>query len=105
MEQVVSAEIGAMSLALLRVEDEADKWSDRAYLERNAIALLSTSGSSKDWLGRYYAEQPRIRDSGLWNVMHVGDRCHPAFLDVLSCYIQITLCKKEHPKERLVPNG
>jgi hypothetical protein len=46
---------------------------DRAFIERNAIRLLSSySNSSENWLGRY-SPYPEIKNSGLWNVKHIGE--------------------------------
>jgi hypothetical protein len=76
------------------VPGTASAGSDRSRIERDAIALLSNMHkdaidlASPDWLGLHspYAE---VRESGLWNVHHVGDRCDPTFLAVLGEYIDI----------------
>ena len=91
LEEAVSAELGRMSILWLEVEDEPGPASDRAYLERNSIALLSRIGgevdpASRSWLGRYSARAV-IRGSGLWNVNHVFAGYEPAFLDVLEGYV------------------
>ena len=59
---------------------------ERAFVERNAIALLSGVNEGADlasetWLGRW-AQAPAIRQSALWNVRHVDDRVDPEFLGV-----------------------
>ena len=84
IEAKVSQYIGAMPFIWLAVPEP----SDRDRIERSSIALLSrrTGGldvPSADWLGRD-AEREEIRDSGLWNVDHVGLRYDPGFLRILA---------------------
>lgn len=84
-ESVVSAYLGSMSVLWVDVPDEPGPESKRAFLERNAIALLSNQLAPLDrpsdsWLGRHSA-RPAIRSSGLWNVNHVEQAYDPAFLD------------------------
>ncbi len=79
-ERVVSRYIGGMPLLWLAVPGR----EDRAYLERNIIALLSamTGGSeraSPSWLG-HQAVNPAIARSGLWNVKCVDERYSPEVL-------------------------
>jgi hypothetical protein len=88
LERDVSAVIGAMPFLWIEVADAPGAGSDRAYLERNSIALLSNFGKepidrpSEGWLG-LRSPQETIRKSGLWNTNHVGDECSPTFLDTL----------------------
>jgi hypothetical protein len=95
LESDVSAVIGAMPFLWIEVADAAGAGSDRAYLERNSIALLSNFGKvpidkpSEGWLGRN-SPQDTIQKSGLWNTNHVGDEYAPAFLDVLEKYVRET---------------
>jgi hypothetical protein len=62
--------------------------SQRGYIERNSIALLSSYNKapldppSITWLGRH-SDRERVRKSGLWNQNHVEEACDPAFLDCL----------------------
>lgn len=71
------------------VDDEPDPRSDRAYIERNAIALASNydrepvDPRADGWLGTDSPSE-KIRGSGLWNVDHVDESYDPAFLDRLS---------------------
>jgi len=87
-EVAVSCVIRRMPLLFLPLDDAAGPGSDRGFIERNTIALLSSRTTraldppSSAWLGRY-ARAPEIRASGLWNVRHVGDAVDPAFLDRL----------------------
>ena len=75
----------------LAVEDPASPQSRRAYIERNAIALLSNAltlpGESPDppsteWLG-LACPHPDVTRSGLWNSDHVAEQYEPQFLDEL----------------------
>jgi hypothetical protein len=88
LERRVSAYIRDQPFLWVDIDDEPGADSDRAFVERNAIALLSNlDGQSLDprsdgWLGRYSRSQA-IRESGLWNVNHVEERHDADFLDVL----------------------
>jgi hypothetical protein len=70
--------------------------SDRAYLERNCIALLSNFAKepidkpSERWLG-LHSRQETIRKSGLWNTNHVGDGYTQVFSDVLEKCVRETM--------------
>lgn len=85
-EQRVSQTLGQFGVLWLAVDDAPSKDSERAFVERNAIALLSAvhggaDPASETWLGRW-AQAPAIRQSALWNVRHVDDRVDPEFLGV-----------------------
>lgn len=82
-----------MPFLWLAVDDPPGPDSDRGYIERNAIALLSNYGApqpidppSATWLGRHAAADA-IRRSGLWNVNHVVNRYEPVFLGFLDSYV------------------
>lgn len=88
LERPVSKTIGSMPFLWLAVTDPPGPNSQRGYIERNAIALLSNFGKpaldapSSRWLG-YHCDREKVRDSGLWNQNHVDDDYDPGFLDVL----------------------
>jgi hypothetical protein len=90
IEQAVSKHIRRMPFLWLPINDEPGPDSKRGYIERNAIALLSNYRSrtppvdppGEDWLGNFSASE-QIRDSGLWNVNHIGDLYTANFLNVL----------------------
>lgn len=88
VELAVSRVIRQMPFVFLPVDDASGPASERGYFERNAIALLSDpiTGSvdppSPTWLGRH-ARAAEIRQSGLWNVRHVGETADPGFVDRL----------------------
>ena len=86
LEHEVSEVLGAFKLLWLTIDDEPGALSLRAYIERNAIALLSNYGRveidppSAMWLGRL-CDRERVRKSGLWNSDYVDQVYDPAFLD------------------------
>jgi hypothetical protein len=93
-EKRVSAYIGAMSVLWVHVPDESGPNSARAFIERNAIAMLSNQfapidSASENWLGRF-SPRNAIRDSALWNLNHVTEVCDPLFLDQLESFVALT---------------
>jgi hypothetical protein len=92
LEQDVSRFVRGMPFLWLDVPDAPGGMSDRGEIEENAIAMLSNRGKkpvdppSSEWLGRY-ADQAKVRESGLWNVQHVDATYEPRFLITLSRYI------------------
>jgi len=95
MERPVSDYLRQLPFLWVDVDDEPGPGSDRAYLERNAIALVSNYGKdsidprSNGWLGNDSPSQ-KIRESGLWNVNHVDESYDPAFLDRLAEAVGMT---------------
>jgi len=100
IEMKVSKHIQSMPFLWLNVDDEPSPDSERAYLERNAVSLLSNyeklgtheaiDPPSEDWLG-HNCENKFVRESGLWNVDHVTDRTVDInFLDTLEARIEET---------------
>jgi len=94
LERRVSDYIRGLSFLWVNVDDEPGPDSERAYIERNAIALLSnyerdSVDPREDWLGQY-SRSEKIRESGLWNVNHVEEEYDPAFLDLLQEQIKHT---------------
>lgn len=84
-EQRVSRYIGDLRVLTLGITDEPGPDSLRGYVERNAVALLSTVGRAVDppsaaWLG-HAAHRAPVRASGLWNVNHVGECMDEEFLE------------------------
>jgi hypothetical protein len=109
LERLVSSTIGDMRLLWLNVPDTAGPASDRAYIERNAIGLLSRSVLlspilKRSWLGKSSADW-RIAVSGLWNLDHLFIRPDPVFLDVLQSYVDVTLGRRPEPKNSLAPQN
>lgn len=93
-EKLVSGYMGDLTLYWIDVPDEPSPSSDRAYIERNAIAMLSNQCSpidpaSSGWLGNN-SRTPEVRNSGLWNVHHVYEKYDPSFLVKLDEYIRRT---------------
>lgn len=94
-EQVVSEYVGQMGLLWVAIDDEPGPHSQRGYIERNSIALLSQVGNTVDpasagWLG-HHSTAPAICESGLWNVNHVGEAYDPGFLDALRAHVDAML--------------
>jgi hypothetical protein len=93
LEREVSKTIGAMRFLWLGIDDEPGDQSERGYIERNAIALLSNYGkepldpASPTWLG-HCCNRPRVRGSHLWNNNHVDEDCDPSFLDRLEALVR-----------------
>jgi hypothetical protein len=88
LEREVSRHIGSMPFLWLAVPTRPDGSSDRGYIERNSIALLSclTDGPDKpstSWLG-HHASSSKVRQSGLWNSDHVDEHYDSGFLHLLA---------------------
>lgn len=88
LERRVSTYIREQPFLWVNLDDVPSIDSDRAYLEQNAIALLSNfeeqpiDPREDGWLGRY-SQSRELRESGLWNVNHVGERYDSRFLSLL----------------------
>ena len=94
LEKLVGSYIGIMPFLWLNVPDDPSPNSKRAFIERNAIALLSNSQkneivdqASECWLGRY-SEQPKVQNSGLWNRDYVDQDYDPKFLIDMKSLLQ-----------------
>lgn len=98
LEQQVSKLIRAMHVLWLEVGDEPGPHSERAYLERNAIGLLSRIGllrpsAEADWLGHFSSDW-RIAASGLWNLNHVFRRPDADFIERLTLAVERTIGRR-----------
>jgi len=88
-ERRVSEYVRDLPFLWVNVGDEPGPDSDRAYIERNAIALVSNYQKEpldprvEEWLG-HDNPRGRIAESGLWNIDHVDKHYDPAFLDRLA---------------------
>lgn len=95
LERRVSDYIRDLPFLWIELDDEPGPESDRAYVERNAIALVSNYDEpaidprADDWLG-HHSRATEIRQSGLWNVNHVGESYDPSFLDTLEAQVART---------------
>ena len=95
LESLVSRHICAMPFLWLNVDDIPGPKSRRAFIKRNAIALLSNydksliDPASTNWLG-LSSPSPKVRDSGLWNQEHVDGDYDPSFLDEMEKRIDRT---------------
>ena len=92
LEKRVSDYICAMPFVYLNVSSDSGRNRDRAFTERNAIALLSNcresviDQSSLTWLGRH-CDRETVRCSGLWNQNHVKEQYDASFLDVMENWV------------------
>jgi hypothetical protein len=98
LEQQVSRLIGAMRVLWLDVDDEPGPGSERAYIERNAIGLLSRLGllsakAEADWLGHFSSDW-RIATSGLWNLNHLFRRPDMDFIERLTIAVERTIGRR-----------
>ena len=87
LEKRVSEYIGGMSILWIDVPDMPSAESIRAFIEKNAIALLSNKRmpldkASPKWLGAY-SPREEIRQSQLWNLNYVDLTYNPSFLEQL----------------------
>ncbi|SFR52095.1 hypothetical protein [Halogeometricum limi] len=95
LERRVSAFLRDQPFLWVDLDDEPGPDSDRAYVERNLVALVSNydrrprDPRRSDWLGGY-ARSAKIRASGLWNVEHADESYDPAFLDTLAAAVERT---------------
>jgi len=95
MEQRVSDYLRDLPFLWVDIDDKPSADSQRAYIERNTIALLSNyqrdaiDPRSDDWLGTY-SRSGKITESGLWNVNHVDEEYDPTFLTHLEEYVNET---------------
>lgn len=108
LERMVSEIIGEMEVICIEVDDQAGPNSDRAFIEQNAIALLSGNeepydSPSSDWLG-HDSTREAIRVSGLWNVDHVTDEYDDRFLQIFERYVKSTIGESEPPDGRIAPD-
>lgn len=93
LERRVSAYVGQMPFLWLEVPDAPGADSERGYIERNAIALLSGARSaaadvpSAQWLGGH-SDRRLVRAAGLWNSRHVEEDYDDAFLDALDASVR-----------------
>ena len=98
LEGAVSLYIGQMDFVVLAVEDEPGPRSERAFIERNSIALLSNyarpplDAPSAEWLGRRCGRE-KVRQSGLWNTQHVDAAYDSSFMETMR-----TLMEDMRPK-------
>lgn len=93
LEKLVSEHIGRMQILCLPIDDEPSPQSQRAYIERNSIALLSNCANnaadppSHEWLGRD-CDSELVRQSGLWNNRHVKEDHDQEFLRGLANLVE-----------------
>lgn len=93
LESAVSLYVGQMPFVVLSVNDEPGPRSERAFIEKNSIALLSNYARpvldppSAGWLGRRCGRE-KVRQSGLWNTQHVDGAYDPSFMDSMKTWME-----------------
>jgi hypothetical protein len=86
LEAAVTLYAGQMPFVFLTVDDPPGPQSQRAFIERNSVALLSNYARtpvdppSAEWLGRHCPRE-KVAESGLWNNQHLDGAYDPSFLD------------------------
>jgi hypothetical protein len=96
LERKVSQIIGAMPFVWIAVDERPGTKIGRAYIERNAIALLSNYHkeviypASDNWLGKHSGHE-KIIQSGLWNINHVNQDYDSDFMDKFECFVSTAL--------------
>jgi hypothetical protein len=112
LEHEVSLFMAQTTVLWLAVPDESGPDSDRAYLERHAIALLVRAAfmypPSHKWTGRF-SDRSSIIQSGIWNVDHTDRQYDPQFIDVLRHYVnrtvEVSSSHQDPPMTRFAPDG
>lgn len=95
LERRVSNYIRELPFLWIDIDDEPGPKSDRVYIERNTIALVSNyatepiDGRDDSWLGKA-SPCEEISRSGLWNINHVEEEYDPVFLDRLATAVNET---------------
>lgn len=108
LERKVSEAIRRMHLLWLDVGDVAGARSDRSYLEKNCIGLLSrwyilNVVRSTQWLGSE-SDDWRIAASGLWNLDYLFTKSDTKFLSVLQRYVDATAGRISPITESIAPS-
>ena len=95
LEFAVSQYIRSLPLCWVSINDNSGPNSERAYIEKNSIALLSNYNKnplnppSNDWLG-LKNNRNFVVSSGLWNNDFVEDEYDPDFLERLDFHAKRT---------------
>jgi len=93
MEVTVSQYLSQMKFIVLEVPGDSSKDNDRAYIERNSIALLSNfnkkaiDAPSEKWLGNFTGDN-KIVKSGLWNRDYVDREVEVGLWDKIQFYLR-----------------
>lgn len=95
LEFAVSQYIRSLPFFWVSINDKPGPNSERGYIEKNCIALLSNRNKnpinqpSDNWLG-LKSNRDFVVSSGLWNNNHVEDDYDPIFLDRLEYHAKRT---------------
>lgn len=109
LEAAVSEIIAKMKLLWLSIGDEPSSHSDRSYIEKNSIGLLTKLSPaidppSESWLG-LHSHKKRIRNSGLWNLDYNNYNYDPSFLDIFEKYVFSTIGRSKPIDGSIAPKN
>lgn len=95
IEHLVSDYIGQLGIIVLDVDGLSSATNQRAFIEKNSIALISSLNSSfnfssVDWLGNH-SPRKEISDSCLWNINYIDSHYDNSFLHVFQQFSEITI--------------
>lgn len=94
IEEWVSSYIRKLRVFWLNIPDNPHAYSDRSYIERGIIGMLShrrpLDMPGPSWLGSHSPKES-IQVSGLWNLNYVGDQYPPETFEILHEYSRLTL--------------
>jgi len=107
VERQVSRYLADLPFLYLPVEDAPTKSSDRAFIERNMIGLLTGADMAVEeppprWLGSY-SPQESIWKSGLWNIDHLGYLHRDDFFDIFQRYLSYFSDGGSPPQHSIAP--
>jgi hypothetical protein len=96
-----------MRVLWLEIPDEPGPLSDRAYVEKGSIGLLSRVAvlrptKSEQWLGNWSASN-KISTSGLWNLNYLYSKPDSALVDVIDRYVEALSGISELPQHSIAP--
>ena len=93
-EKEISLYLRSLKFTILEIPGDASKDNDRAFIERNTIALLSNyertviDAPSCNWLGKHTGKD-KIIHSGLWNSNYVDIKSVESdYFDKMKFYIE-----------------
>lgn len=108
LERAVSEYLRNLRVYFIAVGDSPSANSDRSYIERSLVALLSNhlhplDPPGRKWLGAH-ADRVEIQKSGLWNVDYVGESEQKDWLYSFESFVDRTL-RGEKISESIAPAG
>ncbi|MFP3040256.1 hypothetical protein LQZ19_00390 [Treponema primitia] len=97
IEKKVSDYVAKLGIVVISINDESSKESDRAFIEKNTIALIAEANRkfdtiSEKWLGREHTSD-KINKTFLWNKDHVNYKFseREKYFNTLRKYVESTI--------------